>query len=264
MHRARAPRQVIIAAMNDMKRWIPLAILAAAVVYAIARGPYPQPEGYFPFADQRTICGVRNGGDVLSNLGFAAAGAWGLWILFGRRRDASLRAAWPGYSVFFLGVVLTALGSAYFHYAPSNPTLVWDRLPIAIACMGLVAAVRAQTRGPQPMWVLPLLVAIAAASIVWWKATGDLRPYGIVQGSIVLTPIWQWIYHAPKSDRIAIGTAIGLYLAARFFERYDREAFDVLGFMSGHTIKHLLSAAAVAVIAANLRTRGHARASATD
>jgi hypothetical protein len=36
--------------------------------------------------------------------------------------------------------VLTAVGSGYYHLAPDNESLFWDRLPMTIAFMGLVSS----------------------------------------------------------------------------------------------------------------------------
>ena len=42
----------------------------------------------------------------------------------------SARRSW---FVFFLGVALVFLGSGYYHYAPNDDSLVWDRLPMTVA-----------------------------------------------------------------------------------------------------------------------------------
>ena len=60
------------------------------------------------------------------------------------RADASLNAGRHGYRLFLVGLLLTAFGSGLYHLAPDNARLVWDRLPIALACAGLLAAVRAE------------------------------------------------------------------------------------------------------------------------
>ena len=38
-------------------------------------------------------------------------------------------------------IALVAIGSGWYHHAPSNATLVWDRLPMTVAFMALFAAV---------------------------------------------------------------------------------------------------------------------------
>ncbi|MDM5181921.1 hypothetical protein PO883_32625 [Massilia sp. DJPM01] len=37
----------------------------------------------------------------------------------------------------FLLIGLTAFGSSWYHLAPDDTRLVWDRLPIALACVSL-------------------------------------------------------------------------------------------------------------------------------
>ena len=49
--------------------------------------------------------------------------------------------------------------------------------------------------------------------------------------------------------------ALLVYVGAKAAELYDRELFAALGVMSGHTLKHLLSALAAAVIVVRLDRR---------
>ena len=48
--------------------------------------------------------------------------------------------------------------------------------------------------------------------------------------------------------RLAFALAIGLYVIAKIAELNDRLLFDLTGWISGHTIKHLLATAAAAII----------------
>ncbi|PYU18912.1 MAG: hypothetical protein DMG30_26090 [Acidobacteria bacterium] len=91
------------------------------------------------------------------------------------------------YAVFFLGVALTSIGSAYYHWAPDNGRLVWDRLPMSIAFMSLLAAIITEriTVNAGLRSLLPLM-ALGIASVLYWhltelKGQGDLRLYGLVQ-----------------------------------------------------------------------------------
>jgi hypothetical protein len=143
--------------------------------------------------------------------------------------------------------------------APDDSRLIWDRLPIALACGGLLAGVRAQAgRDVNGARMAGVLALVAIASVFWWYATGvngagDLRPYLLLQASpLVLIPLWQVIYDAPRADRIAFATAIGLYVAAKAAELLDQQLFASLHWISGHTLKHVLATAAAAVIVARL------------
>ena len=248
--------------MHPMQRWIPAAVMLAIAAAMLAHGPIAQLPHYHEFADTRALLGIPNAADVLSNLGFALVGTWGLAALAAHRRDPRIARGWPGHAVFLLSLLLVAAGSAWYHLAPDNARLFWDRTPIALLCAGLLAAVDADTReDAQPRWLLPALIAAAVASVEWWSFTaargaGDLRPYLLMQAApLVLIPLWQALRGAPRRDRIAFGAAIALYALAKVAELGDHFIFAALGFMSGHTLKHLLSVAASAVLAGNVLAR---------
>jgi hypothetical protein len=92
------------------------------------------------FADCRTIWSIPNFFNVFSNLPFLVGGAMGLTIIWkGGGSFIDPREQLP-YLVFFLGALLTSAGSAYYHLAPENVRLVWDRLPMTLGFAGLVSA----------------------------------------------------------------------------------------------------------------------------
>lgn len=252
--------------MMRITRWLPGGLVMLIAAAMLLHGPIPQIERYHEFADSRTLLGLPNAADVLSNIGFALVGLWGFWALRDQRHHPLLASAWPGYRLFLAALVLTALGSGFYHLAPDNDRLLWDRLPIALVCAGLLAAVHAETHeSPQLRWMPAALGVVAALSVLWWSITehlgaGDLRPYLLLQGApLVLIPLWQAIHGSPRADRFAFGIAILLYLLAKVAELNDRAIFEALGFASGHTIKHLLAIAASAVLTANLVRRIRAR-----
>jgi hypothetical protein len=234
-------------------RRLPGIITAGAAAALLVYGSIPQPAEYHAFADQRPLLGVPNGGDVLSNVGFAIVGLWGARRLW-RSRDGLL-AGRSGYAVFFAALVLTAAGSAFYHLSPDNSRLVWDRLPIALACAGLLAAVRTESQRAtdDPLFTAGLVIA-AVASVAWWHATetlgrGDLRPYLLLQAApLVLVPVWQAVHGAPIRRRLAFGAAIVLYVAGKLAELGDAALFSALTVASGHTLKHLFATAAAAVV----------------
>lgn len=237
---------------------LPLAVTLAAGALLLAHGPIAQLAHYHEFADQSALPGVPHAVDVLSNIGFAAAAAWALL-----RRCPLPGAGRDGYRLFLAGLLLTAFGSAFYHLAPDNARLVWDRLPIALACAGLLAAVRAECLSKPDSRTDAWWLGIAAVlSVACWAITGDLRPYLLLQClPLVLIPLWQWIYEAPRADRIAFGAALALYIAAKFAELADHQLLAALGVVSGHTVKHLLAAAAAGVIVARLVARRQAPSS---
>jgi hypothetical protein len=255
-----------------MKRLIanlPTVLTSTVVLALLLHGPIAQWPEYHAFADTRSLAGIPRAADVLSNIGFALVGVWGLVRLAPAGAHRSFGAAWPAYALFLAALILTAFGSGFYHLAPDNARLVWDRIPIALACAGLLAAVRAETHADGHALLLTVALALAGvASVLWWYFTetygqGDLRPYLFVQlAPAMLVPLWQWRARAPRDDRLAFGAAIALYFVARLAELNDHALFAATGWISGHTIKHLLATVAAAVIVAQLEARvrrGHDR-----
>lgn len=231
-------------------RNIAIALVALAALGLAFHGPIAQWPHYHEFADTRSWLGIPHAADVLSNLPFAAVAAWAALRL--ASAQAPLGPSRAGYLAFVVALGLTAIGSSYYHWAPDDARLVWDRLPIALACAGLIAAVhaRAYPAASHRAWLMGLS-AFAVASVAWWARTGDLRPYLLLQAApLVVIPLWQAAARASRAERVGFGIAIALYALAKVAELADAPILAATGFMSGHTLKHLLAAAAAAVIVA--------------
>jgi hypothetical protein len=255
------------AAAPGPRRHVALAlavVVCAAMTFAWP--PIPQPLEYHRFADTRTFFGVPNAFDVLSNIPFAIVGLAGLVVVF-RSDRAGLRSPWErwAYAVLFIGVTLTAFGSSYYHLAPDNDRLVWDRLPMAIGFMGLLTAIVAERVGVSVARILlvPLLV-IGCASVVYWhwtetRGAGDLRFYLLVQfGSLIVVVLLLVLYEARSPGTPYLVAGLAAYAAAKGLESADRVVFEAGHIVSGHTLKHLAAAGGVACIVAMLRARSRA------
>jgi hypothetical protein len=171
------------------RRRLLIALLTASIGIVLFVDPIPQDLAYHDFADKRGWLGIPNFGDVISNIGFLVVGALALFVLVYRYRELfrSSAEARP-YLTYFVGVTLVGLGSGYYHWEPSNASLLWDRLPMSIAFMAISAAVvadRINTRAGNG-WVLAVLLVLGLSSLFYWHWTeslgrGDLRFYGLVQ-----------------------------------------------------------------------------------
>jgi hypothetical protein len=244
-----------------------LAVAAPVVVAAVVlafHGPIPQDPEYHRFADTRTLAGIPNAGDVLSNIALAAAGAIGLWLLTrGPRAEiAKDRQAKIPYFVFFGGVFLAAFGSAYYHWAPDNPRLFWDRLPMTLAFTSLFVAVVDER--VSSVWagrlLIPLLV-LGAFSVVYWRWTetaghGDLRLYALVQYGLILSLGIALLLFPSRSDvSISFIWVAAAYALAKICELADFRIFRLTGWVSGHTLKHIMAGAAAGLVALMLASR---------
>lgn len=219
---------------------------AAAVLGLLVAGPIPQDPEYHNFADRRTLLGIPHALNVVSNLPFALAGILGLV----RLKKSPER---PAYFVFFVGVALVSLGSAWYHLSPSSPRLFWDRLPMAVAFMGLLAAVLKERVGRS--FLIPLVAAGALGPLVWiWS--GDLRLYAFVQYFPAAAIPALILLYPPRYNRTAdFFIALGGYGLAKAFELLDKPVYDLGHVVSGHTVKHLCGAASAYWIARMLHRR---------
>ncbi len=243
---------------RPVKPWMKAApaIITIGIIAAFAaHGRIAQPVQYNDFADHSALPGIPHAGDVLSNAGFALVAIWGWLVLWPHRNSDRLRDGWPGYRLFLIGLLLTAFGSAFFHLAPGNGRLTWDMLPIALVGAGLLAGVRGDRQRHATTNIEAIGLGLyAVASVAWWVVTdrhgaGDLRPYLVLQVlPLILIPLWQAIHRAPRIERIAFAAAMGLYVLAKIAEVFDHPIADALGFVSGHTLKHLIATAATAAV----------------
>jgi hypothetical protein len=244
--------------MFDLPRRLRVALFVlvavAAVAPALVRDRFAQDPHYHNFADRRRWATIPNFGDVASNLPFLAVGIYGL--------AAARRARDPlAYGVLFLGVLFTAFGSTWYHLSPTTDRLLWDRLPMSVGFMGLLSATVSERVGPRlgRMLLWPL-VCLGLFSVAYWhwterRSCGDLRPYYAVQfSSLLLVLVSVILFRSPYTRSGDILSAIAIYALAKVCESNDLRLL-LAGGVSGHTIKHLLAAVSVYLLARMLVLR---------
>lgn len=237
------------------------SVLAIALFFALV-DPIPQDPAYHLFADTRSMLGVANFWNVLSNLPFLLVGIFGLIFIARNPGGVGQRELFWPWIVFFTGFTLTAFGSGYFHLAPANETLAWDRLPMTLGFAGLFAIVIGEYFSPRMARALLVPFMVAGAASVWyWHATesagvGDLRPYAIVQFLPVLLIPAMLILRRDASDLTgAFWLVIAFYVVAKLFEYFDVGIYDLLHAMSGHSLKHVVAALSPLVLIRALHCR---------
>jgi hypothetical protein len=246
--------------------WITGTSFAVLVVAAFwLSDPLPQDPTYHDFADIRNILSIPNFWNAVSNLPFLFVGVVGLWTAYLPRTRIRNKALRLCYGVFFVGVLLTAFGSTYYHLAPSNQTLFWDRLPMTVAFAALFTIVITELMAPTngPRFLVPFLI-IGIGSVFYWRWTesagmGDLRPYAGVQFlPMLLIPAILWSRRGASTLVHYVWFMIGFYVAAKLFEYYDSAILSVVG-VSGHSLKHVCAALAPMVLVLGLRRRSAAQ-----
>jgi hypothetical protein len=155
-------------------------------------------------------------------------------------------------------VALVFAGSGYYHATPNDNTLVWDRLPMTLAFMGLFAALVSEHLGAQ--WERPVLVpalVIGVGSVLWWRYSDDLRVYIWVQlAPLLAIPFILAMFPARYTHRVYLLYGLFFYALAKVAELYDRETFAQTSLLvSGHSLKHLTAALAPGMLLLMLRRR---------
>lgn len=222
-----------------------IAAMAAAVLVFVP--PIRQDPAYHLFADAQTLWGVANWWNVVSNVPFLLAAVYGAL----RLRSAVFIERWERAAFYCVltGTAAVAAGSSYYHLHPNDQRLFWDRLPMTVVFLSIVAATVGERVSMQAgRWLLAPLIVFGAGSVVYWRMSDDLRVYALVQfGSmLVLFAIFAMFPPRYSGSGWMWWMAI-LYVAAKVLEMFDRQIGSSVLATGGHPWKHLAAAGAVFV-----------------
>jgi len=194
-------------------------LLVVSITILLSINPISQDPAYHNFADTRRVTLLPNAWNILSNLPFLIIGGYG-FVYCTKNRQLYAPQSWP---VFFAGIGLVAVGSAYYHWAPNNTSLVWDRIPMTIAFMALFVALLSEAINTQieNLYLIPAL-AVGVFSVIYWRLSGDLRFYGLIQFfPLMVIPIFSWFIPTKYTHRIYLLYGLGFYASAKIFELYE-------------------------------------------
>jgi hypothetical protein len=227
------------------------------VLVAVIMSPISQPIEYHQFVDRLIYFGIPNFFNVVTNTFIFLSGLAGLVFLLCLRKFHIHKAfikppeRWP-YFILFLSVIMVSLTSSYYHLAPDNARLVWDRLAIAIGIMTLLAIVLIERVSVDVgLILLPFLIAFGVGSVIFWSwseqyGSGNLNFYIIVQFYSILVIILLGKFFPSRYTRGAdMYVVIMFYVFAKLAETADREIYSLGQVISGHSVKHLLVGLAV-------------------
>ncbi len=233
------------------KSHILLFITIVGIISVLFIGPIAQNQEYHFFADQRTFFTIPYFWNVVSNIPLGIVGIFGIFYCFRVAiKPTDYQSVAPVF-VFFVGVFLTGIGSTYYHLNPSNETLFWDRLPMTISFMAFFTIVISEFISIKlgARLFIPLLIS-GILSLFYWQITeskgvGDLRFYVLVQFlPIVLITFILILYKKNNGRLFHYILILSIYLLAKFFEINDDRIFSTNHLISGHSIKHIIAAAA--------------------
>lgn len=216
-------------------------MILMTVIFFFTRPVIEQRQDYHLFVDTRSFFGIPNAMDVLSNIFFLITGSLGIWEILKRQKFLATQRSWFW---FFASILLIAPGSAYYHLAPNDYTLIWDRLPMSMAFMAMYIVLLCEHLSLRFEKALYFALFLGVLSVVTWWITADLRFYFLVQFSSFITiPMILILFSSRFSLKRYYFFSLLLYGFAKWAEVKDREVFEGTQYLfSGHTLKHFLAA----------------------
>ncbi|TDX01473.1 ceramidase domain-containing protein [Dinghuibacter silviterrae] len=238
--------------------WAVVLVTAAAAAMLPRAGQDP---AFHRFVDSRGLLGVPNFGNVMSNIFFVGIGCWGFLELYKRQAPGGIKLI---FAILFTGITLTGLGSAYYHWAPDNERLIWDRMPMTIVFMSVLALTVAEWVDRKTgVWLVVPLVALGVGSVLYWHVTefsgkGDLRFYWWVQFfPMICIPLILILFgHSGGYQGLrSLVWVVIWYGVAKILEFLDGPIFTWTTVVSGHTLKHLAAAVSTGYLVGMFRER---------
>jgi hypothetical protein len=236
-------------------------------IVAALTGPIHQPPNYHHFSDTRSFYRIPNFINIVSNIPLILAGCyWLYWVVHHRlniRKFFFHQYEYRIYVLFFLAVILTGIGFAYYYYTPCNSTLFWARLPASIAMMTILAAIIAERVHLRTgLYFCIPLVLFGMASVFYWyilkvQNQGDLRWYGVVcflPGALI--PLILYFYPTnPKSINYPISATLTLGLA-QWMDIKDEALYQLTNqTISGQSLSRIFLGVAAFLVGAYLSHR---------
>lgn len=233
-----------------IKALLLLLILFSISFILLKLPPFSQDFRYHDFADKRPYLTIPNFLNVATNLLFCLVGLFGFFILILKKDPLALTGEKSLALLFTLSLLLTGIGSAYYHINPSISTLIYDRIAISLAFTSFFSFLMTQRIFPKLGLIFsPLFIALGIFSVIFWQQTevmgiGDLRPYLLVQIiPLISLPLIPLLFPNPRLFDHYLYVAFILYIIAFLFELIDAPIFSLTGnSLSGHTLKHLSAA----------------------
>ncbi len=199
------------------------------------------------FADERTVLGIPNFGNVITNFGFLFVGIYGLRNLNRVPKELRFSA-----TIFLAALVGTAFGSSYFHWETTPTRLFWDQVPMSVGFGSFVGMVIADRVALKFGRIVGVILSMLGPITVWniYYGGGSTVPYISLQfGALFFSAMLLLFIPGGKLKKGPIFLGIVFYIFAKIFEAHDFQIFAALGdSVSGHSLKHLAAALALVIL----------------
>ena len=247
------------------------SMMLAAAMGLIAWGPILLTAQMHQYADNRSWFGLPGAANIWVNVVMFAAGAWGWKTTQASHWSTQLRTPWQ---LFQLCVMVSAVMSALYHASPGDClfvlTHVFTASGFVMLTLGMLAErVHPRFGSPGLCWFVLLSVALTGGLMLLGRspdAAVDMRPLLLLEIIPVLViPAGALGLPGHFTHALDWVVVLTLYALAKLLETNDAFILEASGWVSGHTLMHLMLAAAAAWMAyCAVVARAAARSSAEE
>lgn len=228
-----------------------VSMTLAAAMGLLAWGPIPMGGQVHQYADERAWLGVRGAANVWVNLAMFAVGAWGWRATRASRWPEQLRTPWQ---LFHLCAMLSAVASGLYHADAGDVLYVLAHVLTAtgfvMLTLGMLAE-RVHSRLGSSAACALVLFGVAVVGLV--VLVGHSHPSGLDMRPLLLLEIIPLLVIPAGALSLPGRTTrafdwivvLALYALARLMQIGDVLVFDLSGWISGHTLMHVMLTAAV-------------------
>jgi hypothetical protein len=225
------------------------AAILISVIFIAALAPITQSLEYHQFAEQRVIGSIPHFGDVLSNLAFIILGV----LLLVESTNWNYVEIYRGQKTLFKSLayssIILGFGSGYYHWAPTNYTLAWDRatMVLGFAVIFYDSCVRYDIFSKKGILQGTFITSILfLGTVIFWMISSRLEPYVFVQFFTMFILVVLAVKNYKEVPSKHLFNMFIWYALAKLFENQDKLIFAMSGnFISGHTLKHIAYALAL-------------------
>lgn len=233
--------------------------MVISIITIIALSPLTQSQLYHNFAEQRILFNIPHFGDVLSNLSFVVVGILLLWQSKTWQYTELYKGQYSLFKFLAYGSILLGLGSGYYHWAPVDITLAWDRATMILG-FGVIfydSCLRYNIFSVnKPLIGVSITTILFLCTIIFWLVTSRLEPYVFVQFFTMFILVVFAIKNYKEIPSKHLFNMFVWYALAKLFENQDKTIFSYTNeLISGHTLKHIAYAIALYMFGKDMLVR---------
>ena len=254
-----AKRAEKVHAKTPEKLALLVSLFLICLLITVASKPIAQAADYHHFVEQQIFMGLPHALNVLSTLPLLVVAFIGLFMAIQSDNKIGSLANAEAYGALFFTTAMVAVGSCIYHLWPSDHTLLWERLPMALSLMSLLSIMVGEFVANKlgRLTLYPALVIGALAVLYWYhteiQGTSDLRGYLLIQMyPLLVMPIMLLLYSTAHKHQKAYWWLLGGLVVAKICLHYDQQIVNLQVAISGHTLKNLFSCLGVALFIKHL------------